>query len=175
MHRCKCDADWEVCWSGPTHIEILSRMPVEVLCRRFRGSLVCDGCTRAVQRQAHTFRKMFYTDDADCIRCLFLQKDCALLGRARHPLPRAPTDRKQSASSRGKSIMPRIFLCVRKFFSSGGTRHPACPVSRPCMGSAFFPCVFLAAAFFFRFVPFPRKVLYNESRYIKISIKEGFS
>ena len=44
---------YKVCWSGPTSFAHLSRMPVEVVCRRFRGSLVCDDYTHVVRRQAH--------------------------------------------------------------------------------------------------------------------------
>ena len=50
----------EVCWSGPTYDEPLHHMPVEVLCRRFRGSLVCDDCTHAVQRQAEDLLSGLY-------------------------------------------------------------------------------------------------------------------
>lgn len=73
-----------------------------------RGFLVCDGWAHTVQKQAYTFGKMFYADGVDCIRYLPLQTDCASLGRARYPLPLDPTDHKQSASSRGKSISNAI-------------------------------------------------------------------
>ena len=39
MRRFKCDADYEVCWGGPTYDEPLHHMPVEDLCRRFAAPL----------------------------------------------------------------------------------------------------------------------------------------
>ena len=40
----KCDADLEVCWSGPTSFAHLSRMPMEVLRCRFAAPLGCSFC-----------------------------------------------------------------------------------------------------------------------------------
>ena len=53
--RLKCGACCEACWSGPTYVETLHRMPVEDLCRRFRVSLVCDVYTQAVRRRTSAF------------------------------------------------------------------------------------------------------------------------
>ena len=39
MRGHRCDADWEVCWGGPTFFARPPRMPVEVLCRRFASPL----------------------------------------------------------------------------------------------------------------------------------------
>ena len=134
-----------------------------------RGFLVCDDYTHAVRRLARDF--LFVHTVCFFVSALFasLVLYGLLIGAGLHlsqyllcQYRRFPffSAEENFSHQAGRAILPAPL--------------PGLVFFRPCMGSSFFPCVFLAAAFFFRFVPFPRKVLYNESRYIKISIKEGF-
>ena len=163
----KCGAYYKVCWCGPTSFARLSLMPVEVLCRRFAAPLFV---TIILTRYGDRWGFSFYS------YCLGFRVPCAV--RFAHWGAGLHLSQYVLCQCRGFfpfSLRKKIFL-IRRDAPSRLPRFPASFFPRPCMGSAFFPCLFLAAAAFFsRFVPFPRKVLYNEGRYIKISIKEGFS